>query len=237
MPRTVVLTDTGIPVEQRNCAEICGDGFNFGGVDCDDGNSTNNDGCSSQCTVEKGYLCTGGSPSSPDTCKEVVSPTLELTTVTTGSKTNLETDKIEVRIKFSEEVIFPESCVVNVEIDPSKDFTFSISDLQEEKIIDIEIFPNEAIDSSNKLLISIAVCRIYDKNENELLVYEAQTTLIDYLFYSEEATAVARSIESISGTANTAAGATTSSFFALSILTSSFTTIGLVALWHLIDIA
>jgi len=32
-----------------NCEEKCGDGYNMGLVECDDGNTKNNDGCSSFC--------------------------------------------------------------------------------------------------------------------------------------------------------------------------------------------
>src|SRR5206468_920940 len=35
----------------------CGDGRLGYGEYCDDGNTTNNDGCSSTCTLEKGYTC------------------------------------------------------------------------------------------------------------------------------------------------------------------------------------
>jgi cysteine-rich repeat protein len=38
------------------CIEICGDGVVvFAG--CDDGNQISGDGCSSNCTIEKGYVC------------------------------------------------------------------------------------------------------------------------------------------------------------------------------------
>ena len=49
------------------CQEVCGDGLKFVSG-CDDGNKVDGDGCSSTCTVESGYVCTGGSPSSKDTC-------------------------------------------------------------------------------------------------------------------------------------------------------------------------
>lgn len=57
------------------CYEICGDGMNpsqmDGNVDdCDDGDSTSGDGCSSSCTIEDGYYCYGGSSTGPDTCYE-----------------------------------------------------------------------------------------------------------------------------------------------------------------------
>ncbi len=43
---------------------VCGDGMSVGFEGCDDGNTTNGDGCSSLCQAENGYSCTG----SPSTC-------------------------------------------------------------------------------------------------------------------------------------------------------------------------
>lgn len=53
-----------------SCVEKCGDGRRFE-VECDDGNRRNGDGCSSDCTVEKGYLCSGGSEISTDVCQKI----------------------------------------------------------------------------------------------------------------------------------------------------------------------
>ena len=39
------------------CTAVCGDGLVFPGEACDDGNTTNGDGCSSTCTVEPGATC------------------------------------------------------------------------------------------------------------------------------------------------------------------------------------
>jgi fibro-slime domain-containing protein len=39
------------------CTSVCGDGLVFPGEACDDGNTTNGDGCSSTCTVEPGATC------------------------------------------------------------------------------------------------------------------------------------------------------------------------------------
>ena len=50
------------------CTETCGDGFNHHHFDCDDGNTNNGDGCSSTCTIETYWTCTGGSPTTADTC-------------------------------------------------------------------------------------------------------------------------------------------------------------------------
>ena len=43
------------------CTEICGDGFNMGEFECDDGNTADGDGCSSKCAVEVNYRCSKGS--------------------------------------------------------------------------------------------------------------------------------------------------------------------------------
>jgi cysteine-rich repeat protein len=51
------------------CQEICGDGIKFT-LGCDDGNTVSGDGCSSTCQVETGYVCTGGSPQTRDTCQK-----------------------------------------------------------------------------------------------------------------------------------------------------------------------
>ena len=49
------------------CDEICGDGLLFE-LDCDDGNSIDGDGCSSSCSVEIGFNCSGGSTTSASVC-------------------------------------------------------------------------------------------------------------------------------------------------------------------------
>lgn len=40
-------------------------------LECDDGNTISGDGCSSTCSIEPGYDCTGGSIHKPDVCKEI----------------------------------------------------------------------------------------------------------------------------------------------------------------------
>jgi cysteine-rich repeat protein len=50
------------------CNEICGDGLNFGILECDDGNTIDGDGCSSHCKLELNWDCFGGSPTSADNC-------------------------------------------------------------------------------------------------------------------------------------------------------------------------
>jgi cysteine-rich repeat protein len=50
----------------------------MGRYQCDDGNTKNGDGCSSTCTIEKGYICTGGTPFRRDVCKEICGDGLDL---------------------------------------------------------------------------------------------------------------------------------------------------------------
>ena len=49
------------------CDETCGDGRLFE-LDCDDGNTIDGDGCSSSCSVEIGFNCSGGSTTSASVC-------------------------------------------------------------------------------------------------------------------------------------------------------------------------
>jgi cysteine-rich repeat protein len=44
----------------------------------DDGNITPGDGCSATCTIETGYVCTGGTPTTVDTCVENCGDTLRV---------------------------------------------------------------------------------------------------------------------------------------------------------------
>ena len=50
---------TPTPVPKPTKA-VCGDGFKSGSEECDDGNTDDGDGCSAECTVEKGYDCSSG---------------------------------------------------------------------------------------------------------------------------------------------------------------------------------
>lgn len=60
------------------CTEICGDGKRFS-LQCDDGNNVNGDGCSSDCQIEVGYNCVGGSPNSKDICTTFKPRSLSIT--------------------------------------------------------------------------------------------------------------------------------------------------------------
>jgi len=49
----------GYKLVNQMCQFSCGDGQGNGGESCDDANTRNNDGCSSTCKVEPGYVCEG----------------------------------------------------------------------------------------------------------------------------------------------------------------------------------
>ena len=53
---------------------------------CDDGNLNDGDGCSALCTLETGFICEGGSPTSPDVCRPIESLSIKSLTVSFDSK-------------------------------------------------------------------------------------------------------------------------------------------------------
>ncbi len=56
----------GFSLTGSNCVQNCGNSVRQPGEECDDGNAISGDGCSSNCKIENGYLC---SLSSPDLCR------------------------------------------------------------------------------------------------------------------------------------------------------------------------
>ena len=54
-------------IQPTVCLSTCGDGKKASNEQCDDGNTNNGDGCSSTCTTEFGFTCTGTQPSSCST--------------------------------------------------------------------------------------------------------------------------------------------------------------------------
>jgi cysteine-rich repeat protein len=75
---------------EEACVDICGDGKRFSPESvpyltsyniCDDGNKINGDGCSSDCMVEKDFICFGGNETSPDICRENTSPSASLSKI------------------------------------------------------------------------------------------------------------------------------------------------------------
>lgn len=54
-----VACPVGFNPFQTFCLPICGNGIISGSETCDDGNTKDNDGCSSNCVIEPSYECTG----------------------------------------------------------------------------------------------------------------------------------------------------------------------------------
>lgn len=59
--------------ENGNCREVCGDGINMGQFECDDGNNVNGDGCSAECTIEKGFKCSSRG-TERSVCVDIIPP-------------------------------------------------------------------------------------------------------------------------------------------------------------------
>ena len=77
------------------CVEICGDGFNYGFVQCDDGNLINGDGCSSKCTIEQGWACTPGNKYTASVCWNIQNPVPSIALVNSDN---------QIYIQFSKQV-------------------------------------------------------------------------------------------------------------------------------------
>ncbi|CAI2363732.1 unnamed protein product [Moneuplotes crassus] len=56
------------PSNPTYCVTRCGDGYRVGTEICDDANTVDEDGCKSDCSVESGYVCTGGNSTNQDSC-------------------------------------------------------------------------------------------------------------------------------------------------------------------------
>lgn len=75
---------------------------------CDDKNNIDGDGCSSDCKIEPGYHCVGGSPSSQDTCSQYLPSQLSITK--SGQSHIKNKIVINVRVNYLPKEII-ESCV------------------------------------------------------------------------------------------------------------------------------
>ena len=58
---------SGYELKDSNCIDKCGDGIIIQ-HECDDNNTANGDGCSSECKQEKGYYCSRNNSDSPSKC-------------------------------------------------------------------------------------------------------------------------------------------------------------------------
>ena len=65
---TVSAVSSGLGTTSSSRCHMCGNGLVETPEVCDDGNGANGDGCSSACTLEAGFVCSGGSTASADVC-------------------------------------------------------------------------------------------------------------------------------------------------------------------------
>lgn len=140
--------------DTNRCKGRCDDGrrmrpevFNLFGVDleeCDDGNQDDKDGCDSNCKVEPGWKCTGGTWNTPDVCERIQGVEVEIAAVLTKFDDNEalfknynhyginQGEDIIVVLKFNEKLILQESQlleIIGIEIDDmtaGTDFTYTI---------------------------------------------------------------------------------------------------------------
>ncbi len=106
--------------EQINCIEVCGDGFNYGFYECDDGNKISGDGCDATCRIEKGFNCTGGTSFSADFCADIKNPVPKIELVSG--------DNTRIFISFDEEVTMADkvdvdSVLITI-IGPAKNYDY-----------------------------------------------------------------------------------------------------------------
>lgn len=83
------------------CDEICGDGFNMGIRECDDGNRVDKDGCSSDCRVERNYRCRGGGKTTKDKCQKILPISGD---VNLKIDSTINSEKGSLAIEFDEKV-------------------------------------------------------------------------------------------------------------------------------------
>ena len=75
----------GSQTSKDTCLEIWGDGirFNINSTYWDDGDNKNGDGCSSTCSIESGWICSGGSNTIRDLWKEIWGDGIKFNTIST----------------------------------------------------------------------------------------------------------------------------------------------------------
>ena len=137
----LMRVDLNAGMQHTECLHICGDGRRIQ-EQCDDGNLVDGDGCSSSCTIESEYICSGGSAVSKDLCVhlDVFRPELELASNTltnvilfaafsqplsTASSMMLDNKAVPFKISLND--------------DPSVDFSYNYSFIFESQLLMINL--------------------------------------------------------------------------------------------------
>jgi len=79
--------------DSSKCVEICGDGFNLGYYECDDGNLIDGDGCSSDCEFEGVLRCVSSRQTKMEVCYHYVMPRFKANCFNKSNSLNLKFTK------------------------------------------------------------------------------------------------------------------------------------------------
>eukprot|EP00347_Sterkiella_histriomuscorum_P005534 403356244 len=176
--------------ETPGCVEICGDGFNYGFFQCDDGNVINGDGCSSKCTIESGFNCTTGSKLAPSVCMDNKNPT---------PKISLVSSKNFIYIEFDEEVQLQKALdETNVKITitgPQSSYKFDwrladdykTSEPVQMAVIELSMYSSLKGDSKEQVIIQFLTDQIYkDPTGNGIITVPLYSYLNKYEYIDPE---------------------------------------------------
>jgi cysteine-rich repeat protein len=81
---------------------VCGDGFNDGTEQCDDGGTTPGDGCDASCQVESGWVCTG----EPSVCTSIPSTCVSGSCIINNGLAPPSPDNVIDDMTYLEDIVF-----------------------------------------------------------------------------------------------------------------------------------
>ncbi|KAM3133120.1 hypothetical protein pb186bvf_014837, partial [Paramecium bursaria] len=137
------MCDQGYKQQGKQCLSICGDGILTKEEQCDDNNQYNNDGCSSKCIIEQGYIC------NPQCRQE--SNDIKAKLIKSGSQTN----NIQIEIlNYIFDLTQLEIIIDLFSID--LDYQFNISSINQNKF-EIQFLFNKPIKSFNIIHVYIPI--------------------------------------------------------------------------------
>ena len=172
------------------CIEICGDGLDFGKLECDDGNLLDDDGCNSTCEVEYGFECSGGTESQPDVCVDVLGPQIDEVRVSASNAVN---------VTFTESifVLDGKSCQVTEDtLILGEDYNVSISggngpygfkaqaQVSSSNSVSISLEMLSSLEGGESVTIEFKDGLVADSNGNELKSRSGEGTLQPFTYLS-----------------------------------------------------
>lgn len=174
--------DSPFDLVDGNCVDRCGDGKRFSPEDvpflatyniCDDGNIIDGDGCSSHCEVEQGFSCFFGNETSPDICRENISPVAKISKISDNKLliTFSESIKNWTELEISNYVRLKSSKLIQ-----DTNYTYSVSKTSNDSEFTVDInFLNSV--QSEKIRILLDRNNITDLFGNRLRTSQLTVTL------------------------------------------------------------